>query len=84
MASFVAPIIGAAVLQYAGSTALWLGCLVVCLVAAGAHLLAGPSRERRAAQLRATELQAAEPPATVATDLRKAALTPALSLPRSS
>ena len=55
VASFIAPIMGAAVLQYAGSTALWMGCLALCLVAAGGHLVAGPARERRAAQLRAPQ-----------------------------
>jgi MFS family permease len=55
VASFVAPLLGAAVLQYAGSTVLWLGCFVVGLVVAGCHLAAGPARERRAAQIRAAE-----------------------------
>ena len=54
-ASFLAPIIGAAVLQYAGSTVLWLGCFVVGLVVAGLHLLAGPARQRRADELRKAE-----------------------------
>ena len=56
IASFVAPILGAAVLQYAGSTVLWLGCFVVGLVVAGLHLLAAPARERRAAEIRAAEV----------------------------
>ena len=51
-ASFLAPIIGGAVLQYAGAAALWLGCFgLATVVVAGIHLLAGPARERRAAQL---------------------------------
>lgn len=53
-ASFLAPIVGSAVLQYAGTSALWLGCLALGVVIAGIHVLAGPSRERRAAELRAT------------------------------
>jgi MFS family permease len=53
-ASFLAPITGAAVLQYAGSTALWLGCLGVGCLVAVIHVLAGPARERRAAELRET------------------------------
>jgi MFS family permease len=55
IASFVAPIMGAAVLQYAGSTVLWLGCFVVGLVVAGLHLQAGPARQRRADELREAE-----------------------------
>jgi MFS family permease len=51
-ASFLAPITGAAVLQYAGDTTLWLGCLAIGCLVAVIHVLAGPSRERRAAQLR--------------------------------
>jgi len=51
-ASFLAPITGAAVLQYAGDAALWLGCLGVGCLVAVIHVLAGPARERRAAELR--------------------------------
>jgi MFS family permease len=50
-ASFLAPIIGGAVLQYAGAATLWLGCFVLAVVVAGINLLAGPARERRAAFL---------------------------------
>jgi MFS family permease len=46
-AAFAAPILGAAVLQYAGSAVLWLGCLGLGIVVAGLHRLATPSRERR-------------------------------------
>ena len=53
-ASFLAPIAGAAVLQYAGATALWLGCLGLGCLVAVINVLAGPARERRAAELRET------------------------------
>lgn len=51
IAAFVAPIVGAAVLQYAGDAALWLGCFGVTAIVAAIHLLSGPARERRAAAL---------------------------------
>jgi MFS family permease len=53
-ASFLAPITGAAVLQYAGRATLWLGCFGLACVVAVCHLIAGPSRVRRAAELRQT------------------------------
>jgi MFS family permease len=52
VATFVAPILGGAVLQYAGDTALWLGCFGLGLVVAALHLRSGPARERRAHELR--------------------------------
>jgi MFS family permease len=80
-AAFLAPLIGGAVLQYAGPTTLWLGCLGLALVVAAIHLSARPSRERRAAELAAAERSAAEsvidaaaPPAT---PLTAAVTTPA-------
>jgi MFS family permease len=51
-ASFLAPVVGGAILQYAGDTTLWLACLAVGLLVALLHHLAGPTRERRAAELR--------------------------------
>lgn len=53
-ASFLAPILGGAVLEHLGDAALWLGCFVIAAVVAGLNLLAGPARERRAAQLQAS------------------------------
>jgi MFS family permease len=50
-ASFVAPILGAAVLEHAGKRVLWLGCLAVCLVAGTLTLAARTARDRRAAAL---------------------------------
>ncbi|GIF11027.1 MFS transporter [Actinoplanes teichomyceticus] len=52
----LAPILGGLVLQGFGSAALWLGCFVLCALAAAGHLLAGPARERRAALRRTQEL----------------------------
>jgi MFS family permease len=57
-ASFGAPIAGGFLQEHAGSTALWLSCAGVGLVVAAGHLLSGPSRERRAAQLRAAQIAA--------------------------
>lgn len=57
-ASFLAPIVGSAVLQYAGAAYLWLGCLAAGVLIAAIHLLAGPARERRAAELRDAALPA--------------------------
>ena len=57
-ASFLAPTIGAWVLEHAGDTALWLGCLTVGLLVAAIHIASGPSRERRATELR--DAQAAD------------------------
>jgi MFS family permease len=50
-ASFVAPILGAAVLQYLGNAALWFGCFGAGLIVAAAHWLSGPARARRAREL---------------------------------
>ncbi|GAA1811724.1 MFS transporter [Luedemannella flava] len=55
MASFGAPIIGAAVQQHLGNATLWLGCLVVSLIVAAGHLLMAPAREHRVVELRAAE-----------------------------
>jgi MFS family permease len=60
-AGFFAPLLGGAVLQYAGPTTLWLGCLGLALVVAAIHLSARPSRERRAAELAAAAAAAASP-----------------------
>lgn len=50
-ASFLAPALGGAGLQYIGS-AHWAVVAAVGLVAAGLHLVAGPSRERHVAAIR--------------------------------
>jgi MFS family permease len=59
-ASFLAPVLGGAVLQYGGKAALWLGCLGVCVAAAVMHLTSRTSRARRVAEL-AAERPALEP-----------------------
>ena len=52
VAAFAAPITGGFVWQYAGNTTLWLGCAAIGGLVAVGQLVAGPARERRAAQLR--------------------------------
>ncbi|WBC12660.1 MFS transporter [Micromonospora sp. WMMA1998] len=53
LAGAAAPILGGLVREHAGNSALWLGCAGIGAVAAVAHLVSGPARERRAARLRA-------------------------------
>jgi MFS family permease len=68
VAGFAAPILGAAVLQYVGNAALWLGCFALSLVIAAMHLSAGPARDRRAAELRDEDLRlSAQPEPALAT-----------------
>jgi MFS family permease len=55
VASFLAPLLGGAVLQFGGKGALWLGCLGLSLAAAAMHLSARAGRDRRATQLTAAE-----------------------------
>ncbi|MFC8615895.1 MDR family MFS transporter [Micromonospora purpureochromogenes] len=52
IAGAVAPILGGLVRERAGNTELWLGCAAIGALMAVAHLVSGPARERRAAQLR--------------------------------
>ncbi|MGW5669450.1 MDR family MFS transporter, partial [Micromonospora sp. NPDC003776] len=52
LAGATAPILGGLLREHAGNTTLWLGCALVGGVVAVAHLISGPARERRAAQLR--------------------------------
>ncbi|MFI7428343.1 MDR family MFS transporter [Micromonospora sp. NPDC049836] len=56
VAGAAAPVLGGLVREHAGNTTLWLGCAVVGGVMAVAHLVSGPARERRAAQLRTPTL----------------------------
>ncbi|WP_174528649.1 MDR family MFS transporter, partial [Micromonospora maritima] len=51
LAGAAAPILGGLVREHAGNGALWLGCAGIGVVAAVAHLVSGPARERRAARL---------------------------------
>ncbi|NUO55781.1 MAG: MFS transporter [Hamadaea sp.] len=50
-ANFFAPIVGGLVLDNTAPATLWFGLGVLGLVIAAGHLLSGPARERRAAQL---------------------------------
>jgi len=52
-ASCLAPILGGFVTQHVGPAALWLGCAAVGVLVAVGQFASGPSRERRAAVLRA-------------------------------
>ncbi|MFE9694434.1 MDR family MFS transporter [Micromonospora sp. NPDC005806] len=52
VAGAAAPILGGLVRENIGNTALWLGCAAIGGAMAVAHLVSGPARERRAAQLR--------------------------------
>ena len=61
-ASMTAPLAGGTVYQHLGGTTLWVGCGVVSLLTAGGHLLAGPARERRFAELRTLEARPAAGP----------------------
>jgi MFS family permease len=54
--SALAPIVGGFVQQHLGSTVLWLGCAGIGVVVALGQLVSGPTRERRAAALRAAGL----------------------------
>ncbi|MER5335099.1 MFS transporter [Micromonospora sp. NPDC002717] len=62
-ASFVAPTLGGMSLQYLGDGH-WLVVGGLGLLAAGCHLLTGPSRDRRVAALRAAHTEARLRPAT--------------------
>ena len=53
LAGAAAPILGGLVRENAGNSTLWLGCAGIGVVAAVAHLISGPARERRAVALRA-------------------------------
>ncbi|MEV5769370.1 MFS transporter [Micromonospora sp. NPDC052213] len=64
-ASFVAPTLGGVSLQYLGDGH-WLVVGGLGLLAAGCHLLTGPSRDRRVAALRAAHTRAHLRPATPA------------------
>ncbi|MEU6074556.1 MFS transporter [Micromonospora sp. NPDC047074] len=52
VAGAVAPVLGGLVREQVGNAPLWIGCAVIGGVAALAHLISGPARERRATMLR--------------------------------
>ncbi|MBM0232078.1 MFS transporter [Micromonospora sp. STR1_7] len=47
-----APVLGGLVREHAGNDTLWFACAVIGVLTAVAHLVSGPTRERRAAELR--------------------------------
>jgi MFS family permease len=59
----LAPILGGLTQEHLGETALWVGCFVVCGLAAVGHLITGPSRERRITRLEAEAATTATPEA---------------------
>ncbi|MEU9507690.1 MFS transporter [Micromonospora sp. NPDC048170] len=72
-AAAVAPVLGGLVREQAGNAQLWLGCAVIGGLMALAHLISGPTRERRAATLRAATgpvvpVVAIQPPAPQAAE----------------
>jgi MFS family permease len=70
----LAPIAGGFVQDHAGSATLWLICGILPILAAVGHLISGPARERRAAELRVGPLAPAGPvqPSPAATEVRLA------------
>ncbi|MFI6760443.1 MDR family MFS transporter [Micromonospora sp. NPDC050417] len=62
LAGFSAPILGGLVREHLGNSTLWLGCAAIGLAIAVAHLLSGPARERRAAELKRLADEAASRP----------------------
>jgi MFS family permease len=50
-----APIIGGFVIDHVGDLAVWLGCFGLGVLVAIGHLITGPRRERRAAEVKAAE-----------------------------
>jgi MFS family permease len=79
VAGAVAPVLGGLVREHAGNAALWLGCAVIGGLMAVAHLVSGPARERRAAQLRSPA--ALVRPVTLATSPTPAATESAATAP---
>jgi len=79
IAGAAAPILGGLVREHAGNTTLWLGCAAIGAATAVAHLVSGPARERRAAQLRtaAAPVQPVTVARTPAPEVAAAATAPA-------
>ncbi|MEV4491451.1 MFS transporter [Micromonospora coxensis] len=81
VAGAVAPVAGGLVREHAGNAALWAACAAIGGLMAVAHLVSGPARERRAAQLRppsepVTPVTAVRPPAPQAAEAAATAPTP--------
>jgi MFS family permease len=62
VAAFAAPVLGGVVRENLGNTTLWLGAAALGFLAALAHLVSGPARERRMAQLHPPAAPAADAP----------------------
>ncbi|WP_446217115.1 MDR family MFS transporter [Micromonospora sp. IBHARD004] len=80
IAGAAAPILGGLVREHVGNGALWLGCAAIGAVMAVAHLVSGPARERRAAQLRTAAVPlrpvtVVQPPAPAAAEAAATAPT---------
>jgi MFS family permease len=59
----LAPIAGGFTQEHLGDAALWIGCFALCALAAAGHLITGPSRDRRMAELLTAPAPLAEAPA---------------------
>ncbi|ABP52819.1 major facilitator superfamily MFS_1 [Salinispora tropica CNB-440] len=62
IAGAAAPVLGGLVREGAGNATLWMGCALIGGLVAVAHLISGPTRERRAAALRAVNQPAPPTP----------------------
>ncbi|MCU7730145.1 MFS transporter [Actinoplanes sp. KI2] len=62
----LAPIVGGFTQEHLGHVALWLGCFGVGALVAAGHLVTGPRRERRIAQLLATPAATSRPETSIA------------------
>uniref|UniRef100_A8LZG4 Major facilitator superfamily MFS_1 n=1 Tax=Salinispora arenicola (strain CNS-205) TaxID=391037 RepID=A8LZG4_SALAI len=87
VAGATAPVLGGVVRERAGDDILWLGCALIGGLVAAAHLISGPTRERRVTALRAAN-QSVQPAAVGgrrAAEAEEAVTTaPAESLPTGS
>ena len=81
VAAFAAPVLGGVVRENLGNTTLWLGAAGLAFVMAVAHLISGPARERRAAELHPpvtpapASAVAPAPPGTISDSLAPTAST---------
>ncbi|MEH0842679.1 MFS transporter [Micromonospora sp. CPCC 205711] len=84
VAAAVGPVLGGLVREQRGNATLWLACAAIGGLMAVAHLVSGPARERRAAQLRVprqpvTPAAVVQPPAPAVAEA--AATAPAEPVP---
>jgi MFS family permease len=83
-AAFGAPIAGGFVQEHLGNATLWLGCAALTGLAAVGHMLSGPARERRAAQLRAAQLPSAQPSPAQQDAAQQGGTRPGIPAPRAA